>query len=163
MSIFSYISNCVLRILSKSFFRGIMLTGPASQIHMTRHSDLKNFAFRAQICCKWRIFRLRSMPRELRCSASWLQRTALLIRSSRKLELQRGRGGRWRIPKRKWNDPPRLRLKRCPPPGNFISAPESGLQIRGLKFQSSNSNSRELELTNLLGLVLGCIEARFCK
>ena len=38
-----------------------------------------------------------------------------------------------------------------------------GLQIRGLKFQSSNSNSRELELTNLLGLVLGCIEAKFCK
>ena len=39
----------------------------------------------------------------------------------------------------------------------------AGLQIRGSKFQSSNSNSRELELTNLLGLVLGCIEAKFCK
>ena len=39
----------------------------------------------------------------------------------------------------------------------------AGLQIRGLKFQSSNSNSRELELTNLLGLVLGFIEAKFCK
>ena len=39
----------------------------------------------------------------------------------------------------------------------------TGLQIRGLKFQSSNSNSRELKLTNLLGLVLGCIEAKFCK
>ena len=38
-----------------------------------------------------------------------------------------------------------------------------GLQIRGSKFQSLNSNSRELELTNLLGLVLGCIEAKFCK
>ena len=25
------------------------------------------------------------------------------------------------------------------------------------------SNSRELELTNLLGLFLGCIEAKFCK
>ena len=37
------------------------------------------------------------------------------------------------------------------------------LQIRGLKFQSSNSKSRELELTNLLGLVLGGIEAKFCK
>ena len=31
----------------------------------------------------------------------------------------------------------------------------SGLQISGLKFQSLNSNSRELELTTLLGLVLG--------
>ena len=39
----------------------------------------------------------------------------------------------------------------------------AGLQIRGSKFQSLNSNSRELELTNLLGLVLGCIEAKFCK
>ena len=39
----------------------------------------------------------------------------------------------------------------------------AGLQIRGSKFQSSNSNSRELELTNWLGLVLGCIEANFCK
>ena len=42
---------------------------------------------------------------------------------------------------------------------NFFGevSPENvaGLQIRGLKFQSSNSNSRELELTNLLGLVLG--------
>ena len=43
------------------------------------------------------------------------------------------------------------------------SPPEPGLQMRGLKFQSSNSNSRELELTNLLGLALGCIEAKFCK
>ena len=32
----------------------------------------------------------------------------------------------------------------------------AGLQIRGSKFRSSNSNSRELELTNLLRLVLGC-------
>ena len=39
--------------------------------------------------------------------------------------------------------------------------PTTALQIRVLKFQSSNSNSRELELTNLLGLVLGCIEAKF--
>ena len=39
----------------------------------------------------------------------------------------------------------------------------AGLQIRGSKFQSLNSNSRELELTNLLGLVLGRIEAKFCK
>ena len=31
------------------------------------------------------------------------------------------------------------------------------------KFQSSNLNSGELELTNLFGLVLGCIEAKFCK
>ena len=38
-----------------------------------------------------------------------------------------------------------------------------GLQIRGSKFQSTNSNSRELELTSLSGLVLGCIEAKFCK
>ena len=38
-----------------------------------------------------------------------------------------------------------------------------GLQIRGSKFQSLNSNCRELELTNLLGLVLGCLEAKFCK
>ena len=48
-----------------------------------------------------------------------------------------------------WNN---LILKRAP-----------GMQIRGLKFQSSISNSRELELTNLLGLVLGCIEAKICK
>ena len=40
---------------------------------------------------------------------------------------------------------------------------KSGLQIRCSKFQSLNSNSRELELTNLLGLVLGYIEAKFCK
>ena len=39
----------------------------------------------------------------------------------------------------------------------------SGLQIRALKFQSLSSNSRELELSNFLGLVLGCIEAKFCK
>ena len=39
----------------------------------------------------------------------------------------------------------------------------AGLQIRGSKFQSLNSNSRELELTNSLGLVLGCIEAKLCK
>ena len=39
----------------------------------------------------------------------------------------------------------------------------AGLQISGLKFQSLNSNARELELTNLLGLVLGCIEANICK
>ena len=45
-----------------------------------------------------------------------------------------------------------------PPP-----APYPGLQIRGSEFQSWNSKSRELELTNLLGLVLGCIEAKFCK
>ena len=38
-----------------------------------------------------------------------------------------------------------------------------GLQGSGSKFQSSDSSSRELELTNLLGLVLGCIEAKFCK
>ena len=36
----------------------------------------------------------------------------------------------------------------------------TGLQISGSKFQSSNSNSRELEI---IGLVLGCIEAAFCK
>ena len=41
--------------------------------------------------------------------------------------------------------------------------PLTGLQIRGSKFQSSNSNFRELELTNLLRLFLGCIEAKFCK
>ena len=39
----------------------------------------------------------------------------------------------------------------------------SGLQISGSKFQSSKSISRELELTNLLGLVVGCIEAKICK
>ena len=39
----------------------------------------------------------------------------------------------------------------------------AGLQIRGSKFQSLDPNSRELELTNLLGLILGCIEAKFCK
>ena len=39
----------------------------------------------------------------------------------------------------------------------------AGLQIRGSKFQSLNSNIRELELSNFLGLVLGCIEAKFCK
>ena len=38
-----------------------------------------------------------------------------------------------------------------------------GLRIRGSKYQSSNSNSQELELTDLLGLVLGCIEAKICK
>ena len=38
-----------------------------------------------------------------------------------------------------------------------------GLQIRALKFQSLSSNFRELELSNFLGLVLGCIEAKFCK
>ena len=38
-----------------------------------------------------------------------------------------------------------------------------GLQIRGSKFQSLNSNFRELELANFLGLFLGCIEAKFCK
>ena len=38
-----------------------------------------------------------------------------------------------------------------------------GLQIRGSKFQSLNSNYRELELSSFLGLVLGCIEAKFCK
>ena len=52
-------------------------------------------------------------------------------------------------------------------PVKFAGQPPAGshpgLQIRGSKFQSSNSNSRELELTNLLGLVLGCIEAKFCK
>ena len=32
-----------------------------------------------------------------------------------------------------------------------------------LKFSSLHSNSRELELSNFLGLVLGCIEAKFCK
>ena len=37
----------------------------------------------------------------------------------------------------------------------------TGLQIRGSKFQSLNSDFRELELTNLLGL--GCIEAKICK
>ena len=42
----------------------------------------------------------------------------------------------------------------------FTSA-YAGLQISGSEFQSSNSISRELELTNLLGLVLGCIEAKF--
>ena len=56
----------------------------------------------------------------------------------------------------------------CPPfvLDYFIAGdPETlaGLQISALKFQSLNSNSRELELTNLLGLVLGCIEAKFCK
>ena len=45
----------------------------------------------------------------------------------------------------------------------MYSQTSAGLQIRGSKFQSSNSNFRELELTNLLGLVLGCIEAKFCK
>ena len=35
----------------------------------------------------------------------------------------------------------------------------AGLQISGSKFQSLNSNFRELELTNFTGLVLGCIEA----
>ena len=39
----------------------------------------------------------------------------------------------------------------------------AGLQISGLKFQSLKSLSRELELSNFLGLVLGCIEANFCK
>ena len=39
----------------------------------------------------------------------------------------------------------------------------TGLQKRALKFQSLNLNSRELELSNFLGLVLGCIEAKFCK
>ena len=39
----------------------------------------------------------------------------------------------------------------------------AGLQKRSLKFQSLSSNSRELELSNFLGLVLGCIEAKFCK
>ena len=38
-----------------------------------------------------------------------------------------------------------------------------GLPVSGSKFQSLNSNSRELKLTNLLGLVLGCIKAKFCK
>ena len=48
----------------------------------------------------------------------------------------------------------------------FANYTVPGLQISlitGSKFQSFNSNSRELELTNLLGLVLGCIEAKFCK
>ena len=40
---------------------------------------------------------------------------------------------------------------------------KAGLQISGLKFQSLDSNSRELELSNFTGLVLGCIEAKFCK
>ena len=40
---------------------------------------------------------------------------------------------------------------------------KAGLQISGLKFQSLNPNSRELELSNFTGLVLGCIEAKFCK
>ena len=39
----------------------------------------------------------------------------------------------------------------------------AGLQIRGSKFQDSNSISRELELSNFSGLVLGCIEANFYK
>ena len=39
----------------------------------------------------------------------------------------------------------------------------SGLQIRGSKFHRLDSNSRELEFSNCLGLVLGCIEAKFCK
>ena len=41
--------------------------------------------------------------------------------------------------------------------------PWPGLQIRALKFQSSSSKFRELELANFTGLVLGCIEAKFCK
>ena len=45
----------------------------------------------------------------------------------------------------------------------YFAKEYAGLQIRGSTFQSLNSNSRELELTNLLGLVLGCIEAKFCK
>ena len=52
---------------------------------------------------------------------------------------------------------------RYPPVSSQQPLRYPGLQIRGLKFQSSHSNSRELELTNLLGLVLGCIEAKFCK
>ena len=39
----------------------------------------------------------------------------------------------------------------------------AGLQKRALKLQSLSSNFRELELSNFLGLVLGCIEAKFCK
>ena len=38
-----------------------------------------------------------------------------------------------------------------------------GLQIRGSKFEILSLNFRELELSNILGLVLGCIEAKFCK
>ena len=40
--------------------------------------------------------------------------------------------------------------------------PLPGLQIRALKFQSSSSKFRKLELANFTGLVLGCIEAKFC-
>ena len=39
----------------------------------------------------------------------------------------------------------------------------TGLQIRALKFQSLSSNFRELELSNFLGFVLGCIEAKMSK
>ena len=38
-----------------------------------------------------------------------------------------------------------------------------GLQIRGSKFQRLNSNSRELKLTNLFGLVLGSTEAKILQ
>ena len=47
----------------------------------------------------------------------------------------------------------------CTAPG--IGSP--GLQTRGSKLQNLNSNSRELELSNFAGLVLGCIEAKLCK
>ena len=38
-----------------------------------------------------------------------------------------------------------------------------GLQIRASKFQSSSSTFPRAELANFTGLVLGCIEAKFCK
>ena len=44
-------------------------------------------------------------------------------------------------------------------PKSFQSRLGCKYEIRSFEVQ----NSRELELTNLLGLVLGCIEAKFCK
>ena len=66
----------------------------------------------------------------------------------------RGRQARPKVPK----VPRRKTLK-----ATFALRRPAGLQISGLKFQSSNSNSRKLELSNFLGLVLGCIEAKFAS
>ena len=38
-----------------------------------------------------------------------------------------------------------------------------GVASKRFEISKFNSNARELELTNLLGLVLGCVEVKCCK
>ena len=62
-------------------------------------------------------------------------------------------------------DVPKVRLRLLGRQGKWKwwKKDPTGLQIRGSKYQTATSNSRGLVLTNLLGLVLGCIETKLCK